>query len=215
MAKMFITRIGLCALCAAALSELLSIAAAAESSFVSSQTCNSVSCHGRSEPRRVAGEVRGASLQEFVLYQQHDPHARAAKTLASWEFLAIVERLSESKDGPSRERVYQQCAQCHDPEGIAGKAIQNTASHGISCESCHGGAKNWLATHYVRDVSRSSLVAAGMRDTKDLQVRGVLCASCHVGGAEKNVNHELLAAGHPPLRFELAAYHRRQAEPLE
>jgi hypothetical protein len=209
MAKMFITRIGLCALCAAALSGLLSIAAAADSPFVGSQTCNSVSCHGHSEPRRVAGIVSGASLQEFVLYQQQDPHARAAKTLASSEFQALLDRLSEAKNGPSRERVYQQCAQCHDPEGIAGEAIHNTASRGISCESCHGGAKNWLATHYVRDVSRSSLVTAGMRDTKDLQVRGELCASCHVGTAERNVSHELLAAGHPPLRFELAAYHRK------
>jgi hypothetical protein len=210
MAKMLVTRIGLCALCTAALSGFLSIAAAADSPFVGSQTCNSVSCHGRSEPRRVSGEVRGASLQEFVLYEQHDPHSNASRTLRSPEFQAILDRLSEPKEGPSRAKVYQQCAQCHDPEGIAGGVgSSSAASHGISCESCHGGAKNWLVMHYVRDASRSSLIAAGMRDTKDLHVRGELCASCHVGSAEKNVNHELLAAGHPPLRFELAAYHRQ------
>src|SRR6185503_16929502 len=170
MAKMLVTRIGLCALCTAALSALPSIAAAGDSPFVGSQTCNSVSCHGRSEPRRVAGEVRGASLQEYVLYERHDPHAGAARTLVSPEFQAILDRLSEPKDGPSRAKVYQQCAQCHDPEGIEGEAERgNGISHGISCENCHGGAKSWLATHYVRDVSRSSLVAAGMRDTKDLQ----------------------------------------------
>jgi hypothetical protein len=209
MAKKVFTRLGIFAMCTAALSALLSIAAAGDSLFVGSQTCNSVSCHGRSEPRRVAGEVRGASLQEFVLYERHDPHAKAARTLVSWEFQSILDRLSEPMDGPSRAKVYRQCAQCHDPEGIAGEAVRSTASHGISCESCHGGAKNWLATHYERDVSRSSLVEAGMRDTKDLHVRGELCASCHVGSAEKNVNHDLLAAGHPPLRFELAAYHRK------
>ena len=48
-----------------------------------------------------------------------------------------------------------------------------------------------------------------MRDTKNLQVRAELCASCHVGGKAKDVNHDLLAAGHPPLRFELTAYHRK------
>ena len=210
MAKKVFTRLGIFAMCIAALSAFLSIVAAEDSPFVGSQTCNSVSCHGRSELRRVAGVVRGASLREFVLFEQFDPHASAARTLRSSEFLAILDRLSEPKDGPSRAKVYQQCAQCHDPEGIAGEAAASSAaSRGISCESCHGGAKNWLATHYERDVSRSSLVAAGMRDTKDLNVRAELCASCHVGSAERNVNHELLAAGHPPLRFELASYHRK------
>ncbi len=34
-----------------------------------------------------------------------------------------------------------------------------------------------------------------------------LCATCHVGAADREVNHDLIAAGHPPLKFELAAYH--------
>ena len=210
----------LAVVCLAALGGAFSIASAAESAFVGSQSCNSVSCHGRAEPRRVAGGISGASLQEFALYSRHDPHAGAAKTLASAEFQAIVSRLSERKGGPSSAEVYRQCAQCHDPEGIAAadqsaerlipvEPSHGISSRGISCESCHGGGKNWLATHYERDVSRSSLVAAGMRDTKDLKVRAELCASCHVGGAERNVHHDLLAAGHPPLRFELAAYHRK------
>ncbi len=194
----------------AALAGSLSVVAASETKFVGSQTCNSVSCHGRTEPRRVSGGVNGASLQEFALYERHDPHVKAAKTLASPEFQAIIGKLSERPAGPTRATVYHQCAQCHDPEGMAAEAVPSSAvSHGISCETCHGGGKGWLAQHYERDVSRSSLVALGMRDTKDLHVRGDLCASCHVGGALKNVNHDMLAAGHPPLRFELAAYHRK------
>jgi Cytochrome c554 and c-prime len=199
---------------------LFSIAPAADSAFVGSQSCTSVSCHGRAEPRRVAGGVGGASLQEFVLYERHDPHAQAAKTLASPEYQAILRRLSERKGESSNAEVLRQCAQCHDPEGVAaaghsGEQLlsqepgQGLSMRGIRCESCHGGGKDWLASHYQRDVSRSSLLAAGMRDTKDLQVRGQLCASCHVGSAERNVNHDMLAAGHPPLRFELAAYHRK------
>lgn len=204
----------------AALGGASSLVTAADSPFVGSQTCNSVSCHGRSEPRRTSLGIGGASLQEFALFTQHDPHAAAAKTLVSPEFQAIVGRLSEVKDGPSTTNVYRQCAQCHDPEGIAAaeqvsepllplEVGHGTSSRGIHCESCHGGGKSWLATHYERDTSRSSLVAAGMRDTKSLKVRAELCASCHVGSAERNVNHDMLAAGHPPLRFELAAYHRK------
>jgi hypothetical protein len=195
-------------------------AQASDSKYIGSQSCSSTSCHGRSEPREFAAGLAGASLREFQLYVRHDPHAQAARTLASSEFHAILGRLSEQGTGLTRAAVYQQCASCHDPEGMAFAKVDNAdlappevghsaAGRGISCEACHGGAKGWLTTHYQRDLSRSSLVNAGMRDTKELAVRAALCASCHVGGAGQNVNHDLLAAGHPPLRFELAAYHRK------
>lgn len=195
-------------------------AQASHSKYIGSQSCNSTSCHGRGEPREFAAGLAGASLREFQLYVRHDPHATAAQTLVSPEFQAILGRLSDKGTGLTRAVVYQQCAQCHDPEGMAFANVENAdfaapeighnvAGRGISCESCHGGAKGWLTTHFQRDVSRSSLVKAGMRDTKELAVRAALCASCHVGGAGQDVNHDLLAAGHPPLRFELAAYHRK------
>jgi hypothetical protein len=34
-----------------------------------------------------------------------------------------------------------------------------------------------------------------------------LCASCHIGDATRDVNHDLIAAGHPRLLFEYSAYH--------
>ena len=77
---------------------------------------------------------------------------------------------------------------------------------GVSCETCHGGAKQWIAVHYQRDVDRSRLFELGMLDTKNLLVRARLCAGCHVGSAENDMNHDMIAAGHPPLRFELASY---------
>jgi hypothetical protein len=45
-----------------------------------------------------------------------------------------------------------------------------------------------------------------MTSLKDLGQRAQVCATCHVGGANAEVNHDLIAAGHPPLRFEFAAY---------
>jgi len=85
--------------------------------------------------------------------------------------------------------------------------LAQSLNHGIGCETCHGHAEKWLARHYERDVSRAELVSLGMTDTKNLLARGKLCASCHVGSAEQDVSHDLIAAGHPPLRFELASYH--------
>jgi hypothetical protein len=54
----------------------------------------------------------------------------------------------------------------------------------------------------------------GMRPIHDLTDRARLCVGCHVGGTpdprqglpERDVNHDLIAAGHPRLAFELAAY---------
>jgi hypothetical protein len=46
----------------------------------------------------------------------------------------------------------------------------------------------------------------GFRNTKDLVVRAQTCVDCHVGAADRDVNHDLIAAGHPRLRFEFGAY---------
>ena len=55
---------------------------------------------------------------------------------------------------------------------------------GIGCESCHGGARDWIAVHYERDVSREHLVQLGMVDTKNLFVSSAVnVAACHVGSA--------------------------------
>jgi hypothetical protein len=51
-----------------------------------------------------------------------------------------------------------------------------------------------------------------MLNTKDLAVRAEVCAGCHVGKhaphglLEQDVNHDLIAAGHPRLSFELSAF---------
>jgi hypothetical protein len=60
--------------------------------------------------------------------------------------------------------------------------------------------------HYERDISRERLLHLGMVDTKNLFLRARLCASCHVGSAENDMNHDMIAAGHPPLRFEQASF---------
>jgi hypothetical protein len=55
-------------------------------------------------------------------------------------------------------------------------------------------------------MTRERLLELGMVDTKNVLMRAKLCTACHVGTAEQDVNHDLLGAGHPPLRFELASF---------
>ncbi len=37
-----------------------------------------------------------------------------------------------------------------------------------------------------------------------------MCASCHVGDQDRDMNHDIIAAGHPTLRYELATFHAWQ-----
>ena len=41
---------------------------------------------------------------------------------------------------------------------------------------------------------------------KDLQNRARACTDCHVGGDRAEVNHDLIAAGHPALLFENSSF---------
>jgi hypothetical protein len=46
-----------------------------------------------------------------------------------------------------------------------------------------------------------------MWDTKTIAGRAERCVACHVGAPGTDVNHDLMAAGHPRLNFELGVYH--------
>jgi hypothetical protein len=45
-----------------------------------------------------------------------------------------------------------------------------------------------------------------MRDLRDPARRAENCLTCHLGSADKGVDHEMIAAGHPDLYFELASF---------
>jgi hypothetical protein len=99
------------------------------------------------------------------------------------------------------------CLDCHStnvPASLQSNAVELT--DGVSCEACHGPASGWIAQHVQRDWSHQQSVEAGMTDVRSLPVRARLCMSCHLGNASKSVDHFLIAAGHPLLRFELDNY---------
>jgi hypothetical protein len=45
-----------------------------------------------------------------------------------------------------------------------------------------------------------------MKDTKNLLVRAKTCLGCHLGDGARQVDHRLIAAGHPDLVFELDTF---------
>jgi hypothetical protein len=108
--------------------------------------------------------------------------------------------------GIGRPDAEQKCLTCHALEAPAPQRAKSYTAEGVSCEACHGPASGWLGPHTTRGWTHAQSVAAGMYDTKDLVRRTEKCASCHIGGAEKSVDHEMIAAGHPDLVFDLEAF---------
>jgi hypothetical protein len=93
---------------------------------------------------------------------------------------------------------------------------------GVGCESCHGSAEKWLGTHTTegwKGISRREKEEQyGLIDIGHLARRVELCAGCHVGRRAgengdfppQDVNHDLVAAGHPRLNFEFASFQANQ-----
>ena len=108
----------------------------------------------------------------------------------------------------------QRCLSCHVAPGFDVKQHLPDAPYfktdGVSCESCHGPAGKWLNVHHLatwRSLNAEAKKIQGMNDTQSLVGRAQLCARCHVGEAGMDVDHDLIAAGHPRLHFEFAAFH--------
>src|SRR5262249_41105780 len=80
---------------------------------------------------------------------------------------------------------------------------------GVGCERCHGSAAGWLSDHFSRDWQRltdAEKKKKGFLPTRNLLFRARLCVECHVGTRDADVDHDLIAAGHPRLNFELGSF---------
>lgn len=162
--------------------------------LVGSISCATSLCHG--------GAELGKPGSEFTTWIGSDPHARAYETLHNAQSKHIASQLSLKN--PAHEEPL--CLKCHVDPGYADARPNFNREHGVSCESCHGAAGDWLAPHYRADWKTRDKQALGMADTKSLHGRAGMCVRCHVGTTDAEVNHDLIAAGHPVLRFEFATY---------
>ncbi len=78
---------------------------------------------------------------------------------------------------------------------------------GVSCESCHGPASGWLGPHTKRTgTHENSVEQIGMYDNRNLIKRSDKMYEMPRREPEKFVDHEMIAAGHPDLTFELSYF---------
>jgi hypothetical protein len=166
-------------------------------SYVGPGSCAAVACHGSIRP-----PAGGRILQtEYSTWIAQDRHARATEVLSNPVSVRIGRILGIATPSSS-----PRCLTCHALDVPEGRQARTFANEGVSCEACHGPASAWLGPHTTRGWTHAQSVQLGMYDTKDVVKRTERCLTCHLGTAEKNVDHELIAAGHPDLVFDLEAF---------
>ncbi len=122
-----------------------------------------------------------------------------------------------SKLGIASFKNDSNCIQCHYTMQQQGPTLEAVA--GVSCESCHGPAKNWIDVHNNyggsgiartsesadhRRQRLSESIAAGMRNPVNVYLVAQSCYRCHTVPDERLVNVGGHSAG--SLDFELVSW---------
>jgi hypothetical protein len=167
-------------------------------------SCGGSTCHSRPV-------ASGLVVRQNELITWQDPHTEAGAHSRAWRVLtqpraeAIVHRMGIS--GAAQNAPV--CLGCHaDPAPAAQRGARFQFSDGVGCEACHGGSGGWIASHYAMGATHAGNVSRGMVALDDPKVRASRCLECHVGSSSANqfVTHQIMAAGHPRVSFELDLY---------
>ncbi|HEV2195197.1 MAG TPA: multiheme c-type cytochrome [Candidatus Acidoferrum sp.] len=167
--------------------------------YIGPGSCAATSCHGSVKP------IAGSRIlqNEYSTWILQDKHSRAYQALTG----EVAERMVRFLKLGAKAEESPKCLACHalytTPEQ-RGRAFE--ISEGVSCENCHGPASAWLGPHTTRSWPHEKSVALGMTDTRNVIHRAEKCLECHLGAKNKFVDHEMIAAGHPDLYFELDSF---------
>ncbi len=158
-------------------------------------SCAGSTCHGRFE---ADGEI--VRQDELLRWQEPSSssgrHSQAFAVLKGSRSAQIagILGIGDASSAPM-------CLGCHADPAASGTQLND----GVGCESCHGAAGGWIASHYAVGNSHAANVARGMMPLENAKVRANVCLDCHFGSDREGqfVNHRIMAAGHPRISFEL------------
>jgi hypothetical protein len=166
------------------------------------------------DPASVLGPDSCAKCHENeVAAWKQTPHYATFETLhRNPEAKAIADRL-----GLRSVKRNDQCTKCHFT--MQHEEGRERVVAGVSCESCHGGARDWIVMHsdyggpnvtkaaetpeHRRERIEQS-IAAGMNNPTNLYLVARQCLACHTSPSERLVNVGGHAAGSD--EFELVAW---------
>ena len=136
---------------------------------------------------------------------ERSKHATSFNTLANSEAAHQIAKFIGMKAESIATNA--SCVRCHYTQEKLASAVQTTAA--VSCESCHGGAEQWIDIHNSKSLTRSERIskvsALGMNHPAWVFATAKACFECHVIDDEQLVNK----AGHPALSdgFELLSWY--------
>src|SRR6202167_3581935 len=177
---------------------ILAAESAEPSKYTGPGSCSSPSCHGGVQARDQTSVLQN----EYSTWVVRDKHAHAFVNLTN----PVGVRIAKIMGLPSPDTA-PRCLACHALDVAAEERARTfDLTDGVGCENCHGPASAWLGPHTTRGWKYDKSLELGMYDTRDLVKRSEKCLTCHLGTPEKSVDHELIAAGHPDLYFELDSF---------
>jgi len=165
--------------------------------YVGPGTCSATACHGGVQPRSLTLVLQN----EYSTWVTKDAHFKALHSLDN----AVAQRMGRIL-GIDNPATSPKCLACHALAVPPELKLREFDVEGVSCESCHGPASGWLESHMLKGWTHEKSIALGMLDLRDATRRSEKCLSCHLGTADNQVDHKMIAAGHPDLVFELDSY---------
>lgn len=167
-------------------------------------SCAAYACHGGNGP---LGDDRSA----YTIWMASDLHSKAGAVLREPDAHDMAARLAGKSGGkPIAPEADPRCLACHVSPAVEPPAQSHASIRdGVSCESCHGPAGDWLDAHTLpswKQLSDDEKRQRGMSFMKNPVDRARTCVPCHIGGPGRDVDHDLIAAGHPRLNFEYMSY---------
>lgn len=188
--------------------------------------CAATGCHGR--PNTRPGTFDADTWHEsFSLWIDRDPHTRSYSVLEGSLAVSIMKNLHAGDSSiPLDATRDARCLACHTNPSLAtadamkADGLNRIRAEGVSCEACHGNAEKWQIAHTnaIPPAERTQRLGDWqMNDLNDWHVQAMTCAGCHIGAKEdkdrglplRDMNHDMIAAGHPRLEFDFPTYHAK------
>lgn len=167
--------------------------------YVGVASCVNSGCHGSTQPLNTSRVLQN----EYFTWLNSGRHAQAYNVL----FNARSARIARNMRLQGKAHQAQICLRCHSTivpaSAVTGKI---DPEDGVQCEACHGPAGGWRDEHTQAGWTHQQSVERGLVDLRSVPQRASACMACHVGDETREVDHELIASGHPQLPFELDNY---------
>jgi len=174
-------------------------------------SCSASACHGGVQIMPATATRKGIWQNEYFIWAGRDPHFGSFNSLQTARSRRMIQILQAAEPGRwSSATSEQKCLVCHSLAPSAELKARNFDAEGVSCESCHGASSGWFQRHFEKNWSTEQSIKLGMFPIDDPVKRSEKCLSCHLGTQNQEVDHKMIAAGHPDLFFELDLFSAKQ-----